>query len=269
MAVAEQAVAEQAVAERVLDHVAGWLRAAGKVTVLTGAGISTDSGIPDFRGPDGVWTRDPAAQRMVDIEVYARDPEVRAAAWQRRRTHEAWSARPNAAHQALVALERAGRLRAIVTQNIDRLHQRAGSSAGLVIELHGSMEHTVCLACRDRRPMRAALDRVTAGEADPPCLACGGVLKSGSVFFGEHLDQRVLLAAQRAAADCDVFLVVGTSLMVAPASWLPEIAAAGGARVVIVNGAPTTFDDRADAVLRQPIGDVLPRLAELVGALPG
>lgn len=246
-----------------VERVAGWIREAGAVTVLTGAGISTDSGIPDFRGPAGVWTRDPGAQRMVNIEVYATDAEVRRRAWQRRRSHEAWTAQPNAGHRALAELGRAGKLRAIVTQNIDRLHQKAGNEPDAVIELHGSMQHTVCLTCRDRRPMAQALARVEAGEADPPCLACGGVLKSGTIFFGEPLEADVLLAAQRAAAECAVFLVVGTSLTVAPASWLPMVAAASGARVVIVNAEPTPYDGDADAVIRQPIGLALPRLADL------
>lgn len=247
----------------VIERVAGWIRDADAVTVLTGAGISTDSGIPDFRGPAGVWTRDPGAQRMVNIEVYASDPEVRRRAWQRRRAHEAWTAEPNAGHRALAELERVGKLRAIVTQNIDRLHQKAGNRPGTVIELHGSMQQTVCLTCRERRPMAQALARVEAGEPDPPCLACGGVLKSGTIFFGEALEAEVLLAAQRAAAQCSVFLVVGTSLTVAPASWLPNIAATAGARVVIVNAEPTPYDEEADAVIRLPIGEALPRLADL------
>jgi NAD-dependent deacetylase len=249
-----------------IERVAGWIRAASAVTVLTGAGISTDSGIPDFRGPAGVWTRDPGAQRMVDIQVYLSDPDVRRRAWQRRRAHEAWTAEPNAGHHALAALERAGKLRAVITQNIDRLHQKAGNQSGTVIELHGSMEHTVCLACRDRRSMAEALARVAAGEADPPCLACGGVLKSATIFFGERLDPHVLRAAQFAAAACQLFLVVGTSLTVAPASWLPGLAAASGARVAIVNAEPTSYDAQADAVIRQPIGDALPRLADLASA---
>jgi NAD-dependent deacetylase len=253
----------------VIERVAGWIREADAVTALTGAGISTDSGIPDFRGPAGVWTRDPGAQRMVNIEVYACDPEVRRRAWQRRRAHEAWTAEPNAGHRALAELERAGKLRAIVTQNIDRLHHKAGNRPGTVIELHGSMQHTVCLTCRERRPMAQALARVEAGEADPPCLACGGVLKSGTIFFGEALDAEVLLAAQRAAAQCAVFLVVGTSLTVAPASWLPRVAAEAGARVAIVNAEPTPYDEEADAVIRLPISQALPRLADLAGAVTG
>jgi len=250
-----------------IERVAGWIRETDAVTVLTGAGISTDSGIPDFRGPSGIWTKDPGAQRMVDIQVYASDPEVRRRAWQRRRAHEAWTAQPNAGHRALAELERAGKLRAVVTQNIDRLHQKAGNAPETVIELHGSMQHTVCLACRDRRPMAEALARVEAGEADPPCLACGGVLKSGTIFFGEALDQDVLLAAQQAAAQCRVFLVVGTSLTVAPASRLPKIAAAAGARVAILNAEPTPYDRAADAVIRLPIGEALPRLADLAGMM--
>jgi NAD-dependent deacetylase len=257
------------VSQQALAQVAGWIRAVPKVTVLTGAGISTDSGIPDFRGPAGVWTRDPNAQRLVDIQVYARDPDARREAWLRRRDHPAWTAAPNAAHRALVDLERLGKLRALVTQNIDHLHQRAGSDPDLVIELHGSMLSTVCMECGDRRPMRETLDRVAAGESDPPCADCGGVLKSATIFFGEALDPAVLLAAQQSAADCGVFLVVGTSLTVAPASWLPDMAAAAGARVVILNAEPTPYDEHADALFREPIGAVLPRLVKMVGALPG
>jgi NAD-dependent deacetylase len=245
--------------------VARWLSEAGAVTVLTGAGISTDSGIPDFRGPRGVWTRDPAAQRMSDINSYLADPEVRRQAWRSRRDSPAWAAQPNAAHLALVRLERSGRLRALVTQNIDELHQRAGSDPARVLELHGTIFTAVCLSCADRGPMADVLARVAAGEADPACLHCGGVLKSATVSFGQSLDPQVLAAAGAAAAGCDVFLAVGSSLTVHPAAGLVEVAAAAGARVVIVNAEPTPYDRLADAVLREPIGRVLPAL---VAALP-
>jgi NAD-dependent deacetylase len=243
-----------------VERVGRWMRETDRITVLTGAGISTDSGIPDFRGPAGVWTRNPDAQRLVDIAVYRSDPQARRLAWQRRRDHPAWTAAPNAAHQALVELGRVGKLCAIITQNIDRLHQKAGSDPERVIELHGSMERTVCLSCRDRRPMADALARLAAGEPDPACLVCGGILKSGTVFFGESLDPEVLAAAQWASAGCELFVVVGTSLTVAPATWLPGVAADAGARVVIVNGGPTPYDSAADEVLREPIGTTLPAL---------
>ena len=248
-----------------LPAVAGWLRSATAVTVLTGAGISTDSGIPDFRGPQGVWTRNPAAQRMSDIQSYLTDPQLRRQAWRSRQDSPAWAAQPNAGHRALVALERSGRLHALVTQNIDELHQRAGSDPGLVLELHGTMFTAVCLGCDDRGPMADVLARVAAGEEDPLCLRCGGLLKSATISFGQSLDPAVLTAAGEAAASSDLFVAVGTSLTVHPAAGLVEVAARAGARVVIVNAEPTPYDRRAAAVLRGPIGRVLPAL---VGDLP-
>jgi NAD-dependent deacetylase len=231
-----------------------------RIVALTGAGISTDSGIPDYRGPNGVWTRDPEASRLVTLETYLDDPAVRAKAWLARRDHRAWSATPNAGHHALVDLERAGRLSAIVTQNIDGLHQRAGSSPDRVIEIHGSIAGVECWDCGDRTTMREALDRVAAGEPDPACTVCGGVLKSATIFFGQSLDASTLQRAADAVSDCDALIAIGTSLQVYPVAGLVDIAAAGRARIVIVNAQPTPYDPIADVVLRQPIGDVLPAL---------
>jgi NAD-dependent deacetylase len=247
--------------------VARWLADAARIVALTGAGISTDSGIPDFRGPAGVWTRDPAAAKLVTLDAYLADPQVRRRAWRGRRDHPAWSAEPNPAHHALVGLERTGRLRAIVTQNIDGLHQRAGSDPDRVIEVHGTLFAVECLSCADRTTMVDALARVEAGEADPDCLRCGGILKSATISFGQQLDRRTLSRALAVAADADVFLAVGTSLTVQPAAGLVEVAAGAGARVVIVNASPTPYDELADAVLREPIGEVLPAL--LGGLTPG
>jgi NAD-dependent deacetylase len=236
------------------------LRHAEEITVLTGAGISTDSGIPDFRGPNGVWTRNPAAQRLSSLQEYETDPQLRRESWQRRREHPVWDARPNPAHHALVELEAAGRLRAVITQNIDGLHQRAGSDPALVLELHGTMHSVVCLSCADRTPMTEALARVEAGEPDPPCLRCGGILKSATISFGQRLDETVFRAAAWAASDCDVLLAVGSSLTVEPAAGLVAMAANAGARVVILNAQPTPYDGLAAVVLRAPIGDTLPGL---------
>ncbi|MGW0231691.1 SIR2 family NAD-dependent protein deacylase [Actinopolymorpha singaporensis] len=240
--------------------VGAWLRTAGAVTVLTGAGISTDSGIPDFRGPNGVWTREPRAERLSTLEDYLADPEVRAEAWRRRLDHPAWSARPNPAHEALVRLEEADLVAAVVTQNIDGLHQRAGSRR--VIEIHGTIWWVTCVECGLRTPMRDVLARVEAGEADPRCLSCGGIQKSATISFGEALDRAVLLAAQEAARACDLLLAIGTSLQVHPAAGLCDVALRAGARLVVVNAQPTPYDEVACAVLRTPIGEVLPRLAE-------
>jgi NAD-dependent deacetylase len=251
------------VSERV-EQVAAWARASRSTTVLTGAGISTDSGIPDFRGPQGLWTRNPSAQRLSTLREYVSDPDVRRRAWVGRRDHPAWTARPNAAHRALVELERAGSLRAILTQNVDGLHQRAGSDPELVLELHGTMSEVVCLSCGERSAMADALERVRQGEDDPDCRGCGGILKSGVVLFGEPLDAGVFAAARRAVVGCTLFVAVGTSLTVAPASGFPRLAAESGARVVVVNAEPTPADDLADVVFREPVGQVLPVLASRV-----
>jgi NAD-dependent deacetylase len=237
-----------------------WLADADRITVLTGAGISTESGIADFRGPNGLWTRDPSAARMFELAEYVRDPELRQRAWRNRRDHPAWTARPNAGHRALVELERTGRLRALVTQNIDGLHQRAGSDPDLVIELHGTLYRVECLSCGAATEMTAALDRVAAGEPDPACLDCGGILKAATISFGQSLRAEVLTAALEAAGDCQVFLAVGTSLQVQPAAGLCEVAVSHGARLVVLNADPTPYDPVASALLRGRIGAVLPEL---------
>jgi NAD-dependent deacetylase len=239
-----------------------WLAGARRICVLTGAGISTDSGIPDYRGPNGVWTRDPDAEKLVTLSYYVRDPEIRRKAW-RMRHDTVPDARPNPGHAALVGLEREGRLRALLTQNVDGLHQEAGSAG--VLELHGTVREVECLSCGARTPMTEALARVDAGEPDPDCRDCGGILKSATISFGQLLDAGVLDAAVQAAADCDVFLAVGTSLGVHPAAGLVEVAAAHGARVAIVNAEPTPYDGLADLVVREPISDVLPGLLGVRG----
>jgi NAD-dependent deacetylase len=254
----------QAVAQD--TDVAGWLRAASQVSVLSGAGISTESGIPDFRGPQGVWTRNPAAQAMFTLDNYLADPAVRELAWRNRLAHPAWEARPNAGHRALVALERSGRLRAIVTQNIDGLHQRAGNDPARVIEIHGTLFDVECLSCGRSTSMRDNLDRVESGEPDPACLVCGGIQKAATISFGQALKVDVLRAAQRAAQQCEVLLAVGTTLQVQPAAGLAEVAVAAGARLVIVNRDPTPYDDLASALLREPIGETLPRLVAPLAA---
>src|SRR5687767_14073391 len=242
------------------DDVRRWIAASRAITALTGAGISTDSGIPDFRGPQGVWTRDPKAERLSNIHHYMTDPEVRRLSWRGRLEHPAWQAQPNAGHRALVALEQRGSLRAVVTQNIDGLHQVAGHAPSKVVEVHGTMRDVMCLTCTWRGPAGPVLDRVRDGEADPPCQSCGGILKSATISFGQALVPEVIDAASRAARDADLLLAVGTSLQVYPVAGLVPLAKSFGARVVIVNAEPTPFDDIADAVIRAPIGDVLPSI---------
>lgn len=245
-----------------LERARAWVARARRIVVLTGAGISTDSGIPDYRGPQGVWTLDPKAERLSDIRAYVADPDVRRLAWQSRLAHPAWSAAPNAGHRALVALERRGVLRALITQNTDGLHQRAGSSPDLVIEVHGTLHRIVCLSCGDRQPTPGVLARVRAGEADPPCLHCGGILKTDTISFGQPLVPEVLDRAVRAATEADVFLAVGTSLQVYPVAALVPAATAAGARLLIVNAQPTPFDHLAEATLAAPISEVLPALCD-------
>ncbi|MGH8708431.1 MAG: SIR2 family NAD-dependent protein deacylase [Burkholderiales bacterium] len=237
-----------------------WIDAAERVVALTGAGISTDSGIPDFRGPQGVWTKNPKAEKLSDIRYYMSDPEVRRLSWQSRIEHGAWRAQPNAGHRALAELEKRGRLHALITQNIDELHQLAGSSPEKVIEVHGTMRKVVCMSCGERAPMEKALARVLAGEPDPPCRSCGGILKSATISFGQQLVPEVIDRAMQAAATADLFLSVGTSLQVYPIAGAVQIAKSAGARLVIVNAEPTPFDDMADAVFNESISEVLPKL---------
>jgi NAD-dependent deacetylase len=242
-----------------------WLTGARRIVVLTGAGISTESGIPDYRGPDGVWTKDPDAEKLVTLSYYLADPAIRRRSWLMRRDLEDAHPQPNPGHAALVDLERQGRLRALVTQNIDGLHQAAGSDPDRVLEIHGTVHAVVCTGCGSRTTMRSALDRLRAGEPDPACLICGGILKSATIYFGQVLDERVVAAAVAAAGDCDVFLAVGTSLQVWPAAGLVDIAVRSGARLVVVNAEPTPYDDVADLVVREPIGSSLPRLLRAAG----
>jgi NAD-dependent deacetylase len=243
-----------------LDRAVRLIERAERVVALTGAGISTDSGIPDFRGPQGVWTLNPKAERMSDIRYYVSDPEVRTLSWQSRLAHPAWTAEPNAGHRALVTLERRNKLLALVTQNIDGLHQRAGNSPELVIEVHGTLHHAVCLGCGWKGRMKEVLDRVRAGEADPPCTRCGGILKSDTISFGQPLVPHVIDRAMQAASQTDCLIAVGTSLQVYPiASALPS-AKAAGASLIIVNAQPTPFDDIADVTLDGSISEVLPVL---------
>jgi NAD-dependent deacetylase len=233
---------------------------ARRVTVLTGAGISTDSGIPDFRGPQGVWTKNPAAERTSTLDHYLQDPDVRQLSWQQRLDSPAWTAEPNPGHAALVELEQQGRLVALITQNIDELHQQAGNDPSLVIEMHGTMRRVVCWDCGDEGPMDTALARVRAGESDPPCLGCGGILKSATISFGQALDPQTVARAEAAADNCEVFLAVGSSLAVYPAAGLVPRARHAGAEVIVLNAEPTPFDGIACAVLRGSISKVLPVL---------
>jgi len=245
-----------------LDAAKALLADARRVVALTGAGISTDSGIPDYRGPNGLWSTAGADRRPPSMAAYLASPELRQRVWRLRAEHPAWRAEPNPGHLALVALERAGRLAALLTQNIDGLHQRAGSSR--VVELHGTITRSRCAGCAEELPMARTLARVAGGEIDPPCRRCGGILGSATVSFGQPLDRAVLTAARAAATSADLMLAVGSSLTVQPAAGLVGLATRAGAVVVVCNDSPTPYDGLATVVLRDRIGTVLPALAGAV-----
>jgi NAD-dependent deacetylase len=263
------------------------LEQARRVVVLTGAGISTDSGIADFRGPQGLWTKNPEAERMARLDAYVSDPELRARAWHNRLTSPMWSAEPNDGHRALVDLERSGRLDLLITQNTDGLHQKAGSDPARIVEIHGTSLEVLCLSCGDRQPAEPVHDRVRAGETDPACTAtigdvggggggdgdggdegegrgvvCGGILKSATISFGQSLVAEDLMRAEEAATQCDLILAVGSTLGVFPAAGVVPIAVRHGAVAIIVNGEPTEMDGLADVVLRDSISECLPALVE-------
>ncbi|MDT0319049.1 SIR2 family NAD-dependent protein deacylase [Streptomyces millisiae] len=232
------------------------------VAILSGAGISTDSGIPDYRGPSGLWRRDPDAEKLVTYDFYMNDPDIRRRSWLMRRDSAALTARPNRAHEAIVALERAGVPVRVITQNVDGLHQAAGLPDRKVLELHGSARSVLCTRCGARTATEEALARVAAGEDDPACRECGGILKTATVMFGQSLDPEVLAQAVTIARASDVFVAVGSSLQVQPAASLAGMAAEHGARLIIVNAEPTPYDDVASEVIREPIGEALPALLD-------
>lgn len=237
---------------------------AQRITVLTGAGISTDSGIPDFRGPKGLWTLNPDAERAATLQHYLDDHELRKRSWQNRVKWIDGDPQPNDGHKALFALETRSVLVAVVTQNVDELHQRAGHDPSKVLEVHGTVHRTCCWSCKDRRPMKQALARVVAGESDPKCQLCGGILKSDTILFGQPLDQDVMSRALAASSNCEVFIAVGTSLSVFPAANTLPRAKSFGAKVIIVNGQPTEMDHYADVVLNGEISEILPSICGVV-----
>lgn len=241
-----------------LDLAREWIEQARRIVGFSGAGISTESGIPDFRGPNGVWARN----RTVLFDEFVRNREDRIEYW--RQKVEAWprirDAEPNAGHGAFVQLARRGKLLAMITQNIDGLHQRSGLDPAIVHELHGTTLEAACLSCGERIGSEEACRRVVAGEAAPECRSCGGLLKPATVSFGQSMPEEVMRAAEQAAASCDLFLVVGSSLVVQPAALLPLIAKRSGARLLIVNREPTPLDEEADLTVRGEIGVTLPAI---------
>ncbi len=244
--------------------IAGLLRDAQRIVVLTGAGISTGSGIPDFRGPEGVWTKDPTAERRATIQHYVSDPEHRKRTWRGRVDGDMWRGEPNAGHHALAQLEERAALDTLVTQNVDGLHHLAGNSPEKIIEIHGNVREAKCLSCGGHGPMEETIDRVRAGEEDPACLLCGGMLKSATISFGENLVPADLQRAQLAAASADLFLAIGTSLVVYPVAGLPELALRNGAALVVLTAEETPYDQYAVAVLRVRLEEALPAIVDAV-----
>ena len=234
---------------------------AAKIAVITGAGISTDSGLPDFRGPNGIWTKNPEAEKASTISSYVNEPEVRKVNWQLRADGALWAnVHPNDGHRALLPLQERGVLHTLITQNVDELHQMSGIDPDLVVEIHGTTRRAGCLSCDYLTTMEAVLDRVRAGEEDPACPTCGGIMKSATISFGQPLISADLQRAQQAADEADLLLAIGSSLTVNPiASTVPR-AKRGGAELIIINGEPTPFDGIADVVINGSISEVLPHV---------
>lgn len=232
------------------------------IVVFTGAGASTESGIPDFRSPGGIWTR----YAPIDYSDYLRDPAMRRESWQRGLHTYApiAAAAPNLAHMAIAEWWRAGLVNGVVTQNIDGLHQKAGLPDEAVVELHGNSHSIVCLACEARYTRATVHARLDAGEVDPACPECGGILKAATISFGQPLPVEAIEAAQRLHATARLCLVVGSSLVVYPAASLPEVTLDAGGQLAIVNYSPTHLDPFATLVSREPAGALLADASQVI-----
>ena len=234
---------------------------AKKLVVFTGAGISTESGIPDFRSPGGIWSRfDP---EDFTYQKFVADPEARRKQWRMLgEGHLTTDAQPNPAHYAIAELDRLGKLDCVITQNVDNLHHKAGVPAEKVFELHGNVQWAICLSCGRRYPFEHIRARLEKGEEIPDCEGCQGVLKPDAVLFGEALPQEVLQEASRRSSDCDLFIVVGSTLVVYPAAYMPLYAIQGGAKLIIVNLIDTPMDSQAAVLIRAKAGEAMSRIME-------
>jgi NAD-dependent deacetylase len=238
------------------DLIAG----AERLVILTGAGISTDSGIQDFRGPNGLWTKNPEAEKRANLHHYVNDREVRVSSWRARLDSPLFRAEPNIGHLAIAERAKRHGLHALITQNVDGLHQAAGLDPWKVIEVHGTVHEWRCLECETGGPIQDALDRVRGGEDDPPCPSCGGIIKTATISFGQSLVPEVIERAFQVSSECDVLLCVGTTLGVYPAAGCVPEAKRRGARIVILNSHATEMDDLADDIVRGPIAEHLPAM---------
>ena len=235
--------------------------ASSNIVVLTGAGISTDSGLPDFRGPNGLWTKNPEAEKASTISNYVNEPSVRKANWALRAEGRLWAnVAPNDGHRALLPLQERGALHTLITQNVDELHQMSGIDADRVVEIHGTTRKAGCLTCEYLTEMETMLERVRGGEEDPDCPHCGGIIKSATISFGQALIPGDLQRAQEAADAADLLLAIGSTLQVNPIASVVPRAVRNGAALIIVNAEPTPFDGIADAVVGGSISEVLPTL---------
>ncbi len=248
-----------ALANRVADLIIN----ARRVVVFTGAGISTESGIPDFRGPGGIWERfDPDE---FTYQKFITDPESRRKHWQMLcEGGLTTKAKPNPAHYAIAELDKLGKLDCVVTQNVDNLHQKAGVPDDKVFELHGNMQWAICLSCGRRYSFEQVKTRLDEGEETPDCEACHGILKPGVVFFGESLPEKVLKEATHRSHNCDLFIVIGSTLVVYPAAYMPVYAVDSGAKLVIINLSSTPMDEQATVLLRAKAGDIMSEVLERV-----
>ncbi len=248
-----------------IERLASVLAGARRVVAFTGAGISTESGIPDFRSPGGVWDRN----KPIEFRDFMVSADARRETW--RRGLETYpvvaAARPNAAHRALVDLERCGALTAVVTQNIDGLHLQAGHAPDRVIELHGNAHGVQCLSCDTWYPRPEIHDRVLTGDLEPVCACCDGILKPTTVSFGQPMPREPLRRAETEVRQCDLVLVVGSSLVVNPAAGIPRLGLMAGAKVAIVNATPTPLDELATLVVRGRAGEILPAAVALAAIL--
>jgi len=248
--------------EELIDELVDLIVESQRLVVFTGAGISTESGLPDFRGPDGLWTKvDPDD---FTYQKFISDPEARKRLWQMQKTVGlAWSdVQPNPAHYAVAELEKLRKLDCVITQNVDGLHQKAGNSEDRVIQLHGNMQWAICLSCHRRFPMKEVLQRIKEGAEVPDCLYCHGILKPAAVFFGEALPQETLMEATRRSENCDLFIVIGSTLIVYPAAYMPMYAKDAGAKLAIINLSPTPLDQYAAVLIQGKAGKVMSKVME-------
>ncbi len=248
--------------EQQLQDTAELMQQAKRIVALTGAGISTESGIPDFRSPGSIWQQQPP----VSYHDFISKPEARQQYWQTRRSlsGQVAAARPNAAHLALAELERKQLLQGIITQNFDGLHHDAGNNADRIIELHGTSRAAACTQCGKRSSIKELQQRIDAGEVDPSCPDCGGYLKAATILFGQRVPEAVLTRARELTLSSDLLLVVGSSLKVTPAATLPHLALNNDVPLIIINLQPTPLDDYADVVFHEKAGDILPPLVALL-----